>query len=217
MKKSSRSEPDLGLQAFLKDYPHMSIKPTMDSMVLIQGKFWFSAKAKERPEITDSYSLRISVSPEFPGTIPKVAELDAKIPRTGEFHVNADASLCLGSPLRLLLKLSKNPSLSGFAADCLVPYLYAISHKLRFGGELLFSELPHYREGEIQDYIDLFGLSVPEQVYAVIALLGMKKRRANKLTCPCGCKTRLGRCRFNRRLHEFRRLASRSWFREQLR
>ena len=74
-----------------------------------------------------------------------------------------NATLCLGSPLRLLWKLSRRPSLPGFASSCLVPYLYAVSHKLQFGGELLFRELKHGAEGIVEDYLDLFGLSNPEQ------------------------------------------------------
>ena len=62
----------------------------------------------------------------------------------------------------------------GFASSCLVPYLYAVSHKLQFGGELLFRELKHGAEGIVEDYLDLFGLSNPEQVRRVVRLLGMK-------------------------------------------
>ena len=41
----------------------------------------------------------------------------------------------------------------------------------------------------------------------------MKKRCANKEACPCECGNRLGRCRFNRKMQQFRQRASRSWFR----
>ena len=216
MKKGLFVEIQTGLDQFLKDYPQMSIKPTMDTSLIIEGKFWFSAETKAKPQITDCYALRIEVPAQFPSAVPKVTERENKIPRTGDFHVNPDGTLCLGSPLRILLKLSKNPSLSGFASDCLVPYLYAISHKLKFGGALPFGELAHGRDGELQDYLDLFGLTRPGQVYGALRFLGMKKRRANKQPCPCDCGKRLGRCRFNRIMRDFRKLAGRPWFREQL-
>src|SRR5205823_1562005 len=120
-----------------------------------------------------------------------------RIPRTGEYHVNtSDNTLCLGSPLSLLLKLSKKPTIDGFAESCLVPYLFAISRKLKNGGPLPFGELAHGRKGLRDDYAFLFGLRQPQNVGRVLQLLGMKKRRANKLPCPCGCRKRLGRCRF---------------------
>ena len=54
-----------------------------------------------------------------------------------------------------------------------------------------------------------------EQAERALRLLGMKKRRANKQVCPCGCGRRVGRCRFNARLREFRMLAPRAWFRRR--
>jgi len=192
----------------------MTIKPTTGSDLVMQGKFCFSAQPEGGVEITDTYGLRIEVPQDFPRRLPRVTELDNKIPRTGNYHVNKDdATLCLGSPLRLLWKVSKQPTLSGFAADCLVPYLYAISHKLKFGGPLPFSELAHDTPGELQDYVDLFSLKGPDQAQRALSLLGMKKRRANKEPCPCDCGKRVGKCRFNRTIREFRKLANRPWFR----
>lgn len=192
----------------------MAVQPISGPEVAIEGEFRFTAVAKDRPQISDSYQLRITVSDRFPEQIPKVVEYGHRIPRTGSFHVNPDATLCLGSPLRLLLKLSAEPTLPGFASRCLIPYLYAISHKLSFGGKLPFSELKHGAIGALEDYMELFELRRPEQAERAIRLLGMKKRRANKLPCPCNCGKRLGKCSFNKRLGKIRRYASRSWFRQ---
>lgn len=202
-----------GLREFLKDYPDMSICPMTDSNLVVEGDFRFSGQTEGGPEIVDGYALRIEVPEEFPAEVPRVFETGGKIPRTGDYHVNPNGSLCLGSPLRLLWKLSKNPTLTGFAGDLLVPYLYGISHKLKFGGDLPLGELAHGSPGELADYANLFGLKTPEQAARAVEMLGMKKRRANKLPCPCGCRKRLGKCRFNFRLKEFRDLASRTWFR----
>ncbi len=202
-----------GLHQFLTDYPGMTIRPTTGSDLVMHGKFSFSAQPDSGVEITDTYHLRIVVPQAFPCDLPRVTELGDKIPRTGDYHVNPDATLCLGSPLRLLWKLSNKPTLSGFASECLVPYLYAISHKLKCGGNLPFSELAHGTPGELQDYADLFSLKRPEQAQLALRLLAMKKRLANKQPCPCDCGKRLGQCRFNGTIRKFRRLASRSWFR----
>ena len=150
----------------------------------------------------------------FPKALPRVTETGGKIPRTPEYHVNqTDHTFCLGSPLSLLLKLSKKPTLDGFAENCLVPYLFAVSRKLLQGGDFTFGELAHGSLGEIADYTDLFGLQTADQVMRTIRYLGMKKRRANKLLCPCECGRRLGACSFNRRVRGFRQLAGRRWFR----
>ena len=94
-----------------------------------------------------------------------------------------------------------------------MPYLFAMSHKLQSGGPFAFDELQHGTKGILIDYADLFGLKTPEQARYALALLGMKKRRANKQPCPCDCGKRLGQCKFNARLRQFRQIASRGWFR----
>jgi hypothetical protein len=191
----------------------MTISPISGTGLVIQGEFRFSAGSQGRAEVTDTYHLRIEIPQDFPYDLPKVSELDRKIPRIGPYHVNHDEALCLGSPLRLLCKLSSKPTLPGFVSECLIPYLYAVSHKLKFGGHLPFSELEHGRPGVLQDYVDLFSLKRPEQAERALRLLGMKKSLANKLPCPCDCGKRLGKCQFNKTIRKFRKLASRSWFR----
>ncbi len=201
-----------GITQFLKDYPGMSIQPSRGEDFKIKGLFSFTASSPIGLEITDHFNLEISIKKDFSHNIPKVIEINNKIPRDGNFHVNTDGTLCLGSKLRVLKKINEEPCLSGFAESCLVPYLYAVSHKLRNGGDLIFGELAHGRRGTIDDYRDLFGLITDEQVVEVFRLLGMKKRIANKKSCPCNCSNRLGKCSFHYELNSYRKIAPRSWF-----
>lgn len=203
----------LEIQEFLLSYPGMVIKPSSGSELIVHGNFDFTAKDENHNQISDSYRLIIKVPSKYPKELPIVKEIGNKIPRKGEYHVNSDGSLCLGSRLRLLWEISKKPSLSAFAESFLVPYLYVISHKIKYGGDLLFGELEHGPPGELKDFADLVGLKSPEQAKYVLQLLGMKKRLANKKPCPCGCGVRLGKCKFNDKIREFRGLAYRSWFR----
>lgn len=200
------------LSQFLRDYPGMSTAPCKDVGVCLRGKFRFKASVSGGDEIDDSYKLEIVVSDKFPQALPKVKETGGKIPRDGNFHVNSDGTLCLGSPLRLLRKVHSAPNLTGFADKCLVPYLYAVSYKLMHGGDFVFGELAHGEQGILDDYSAMLGLKETHQVTQAIHLLGMKKRFANKKPCPCGCGRRLGSCTFHHKLNDFRKMASVSWF-----
>lgn len=191
----------------------MVVRPEPRPGLVLTGKFAFIGRSAKHGVVEDVFTLKILIPPGFPKDLPTVFETAGKIPRNGDFHVNPNGSLCLGSPLRLLWKLSRTPTLCGYAETCLVPYLFAVSHKLRNGGAMPFDELAHGTPGELADYADMFGLQSAEQAKRALEMLGMKKRRANKLPCPCGCGKRLGKCRFNERLKEFRALASRTWFR----
>ncbi len=202
-----------GITRFLKDYPGMIISPSRSTDMQLKGHFTFSAKPKDGTEICDAYHLHISIPQIFPKRIPKVTEVDLKIPRNGKYHINPDNTLCLGSPLRLKHKISVRSTLVGFSESCLVPYLYAVSHKLLNGGDFLLGELAHGNQGIVIDYFDLFGLKNREQVIQTLELLGMKKRVANKAQCPCGCERRLGKCSFNLKLKKFRNVANRAWYR----
>jgi hypothetical protein len=204
-----------GLTEFLQEYPRMAVRPSNGTSLVLRGRLAFTAHSDEHGKISDEYSLSVEVARDFPESIPRVTETQRKIPRNGEYHINSDDTLCLGSPLRLLLQLSSVPTLVGFAEKCLIPHLFAISHKLRRGGPLPFGELAHGLPGILIDYMDLFKLEKPEQAFRAIQLLGLKKRRANKHACPCGCKRRLGKCQFNFRMRKFRELSERSWFRQQ--
>jgi hypothetical protein len=205
-----------GVAQFLKEYPGMSIQPFQGQDVVLKGVFAFTANTPTGPEITDYYSLEISIPKKFPNALPIVREINGKIPRDGNYHINPDDTLCLGSPLRVLKKINENSDLSGFARGCLVPYLYAVSYKLINGGDLYFGELAHGKQGIIDDYRDLLGLRTEEQVMEALRLLGTKKKIANKKPCPCNCGNRLGRCSFRHKLNNFRNLASGSWFRNEV-
>lgn len=191
----------------------MARRPVIGKEIVIKGQFSFTAEYPKAGEISDSYNLIIEFPTSFPKDIPIVMESGKKIPRNGSYHVNGDGTLCLGSPLRLLVRISKAPTVNGFVEYCLVPFLFAASYKLRNGGRFLFDELDHDLPGMLADYKNMLGLKGPEQVCEALRLLGMKKRRANKRPCPCNCGIRLGKCRFNYRLREFRQLAGRPWFR----
>lgn len=207
----------MGLTQFLSNYPGMDVYPVRGSDLRLEGVFTYSAEWKDYGLLTDAFTLRINIPELFPKALPTVHELDGRIPRTQEYHINQDDhSLCLGSPLRLLKAISVEPTLSGFSKRCLTPYLYAVSRKLLQGGELLFGELAHGRPGELADYLNMFGLGTNIQAMRAIRYLGMKKRLANKLSCPCDCGRRLGVCTFNRRLRSFRLLAQRNWYRKAL-
>ncbi len=207
-----KSKDKLGVMQFLKDYPGMSIGPSRDSSTVLRGLFSFLAKPIGEIEIADSYQLEIVIYEKFPWVLPRVVETGNKIPRDGKHHVNDDSTLCLGSPLRLLWKLSEKPNIVGFSEKCLVPYLYAASKKLQYGGDFVFDELAHGEPGIIADYCDLFGLKKREQVVNMLKLLGMKRRIANKKPCPCECGRRLGRCPLHMKLSSFRKIAPRSCF-----
>lgn len=207
-----RADGSRGLREFLITYPRMAVKPARDECLVLEGMFDFSATSEQHACITDTYDLRILIPSKFPQDPPTVFEIGRRIPRNEDHHVNPDGSLCLGARLRLLYELYQQPTVVGFADRCILPYLFNISHKLRFGGVLPLGELSHGIPGELEDCVDLMQLKNIQQVRIAVQRLALREKDANKLPCPCGCERLLGRCRFRRKLRAFRKVASQEWF-----
>lgn len=168
------------LDDFLKKNRYMSIKPSKQDGLILEGKFSFNAKTDEYREVNDSYKLRITIANDFPSSIPILEEIDNKIPKTEHFHINPkdyNYTLCLGSPLRLLQLLSKEPTLEGFVKYCLVPYLYAVSLKMQDGIDLVFDELAHGNEGIFSEYSNIFAIKDEDSIIEVIKMLSLKKEK----------------------------------------
>lgn len=182
-----------------------------NGLVLV-GDFEFHA-VSEGVEVSDEYSVRISIPDTFPKETPRVWETAGRIPRT--YHTNPDNSLCLGSRFRLRDILLRNPTLPDFFDKCLMPYLYGFSRHETGNSDPPFGELEHGGVGLLDDYATIFGVSNREAARGMVRLLAMKKRLANKRPCPCGSGLRLGKCH-NRLLNKLRSLHGRQWFQQEL-
>jgi len=159
--------------------------------------------------------LRIKVLPGYPREVPLIWELDGEIPRKPEFHINPDDSFCLGSPLRLKVILSRDSRFDDFIKECLHPFLYAVTHKLKLGGDFIFGELEHGNKGEIADYMQLLNVKDSAAVLKSLRALSQKKRVSNKHPCPCGCENRLGVCDLHNTINQFRNVVPRCDYAER--
>ncbi len=165
------------------------------------------------PKIDDAYRVRIDIRVDRDDEVPAVFELDGRIPRKVDEHVNPDGDFCLGSPLATRLKLGRLPSLSHFVDQCVVPFLYAASWRRKGGVGWPFNELPHYSPGLLEDYQRPLHVSTPASTRLALTALCVRRRVANKLLCPCGCQRRLGNCSYRWHLASLRLLATRPYFR----
>jgi len=178
----------------------------------VEGSLQFNAQYRDPEIISDCYDVRIHIDPDFPHSLPRAWEIGHRIPRDYHTYGNDD-SLCLGSPLRLLIALGKCPTLVGYVKSCLIPYLYRHSYLERYG-RAPFGQLDHGEAGVLREYEGFFGVNGSEACLEMLRLLGLKKRVANKERCPCGSGRRVGECH-HKTLKRLREAASPSWFRRE--
>lgn len=194
-----------GFDALLDDQPGLRARPAPAGLLRVEGDVWFRATPLGLPEIEDAFRLRIDVPLAFPDAVPVVTEVAGRIPRDDEAaHLYSDGSFCLGSPLRLLLIANGTPSVLAFFDRCVVPALYNVAYRERYGGRPPLGELAHGSGGELDDYVELFGVKTYGQALDALQLASIKRRDANKRPCPCGCGRRLGVCRTNDRVRHVR-------------
>jgi hypothetical protein len=204
------------IDEILDAFPELFRRPDEEGCTTLKGRI---IRATEyQGEIVEwDYRLRIVVPKAFPAELPRVFELDGNIPKTrsGIYHVNPDGSLCLGSPMCLMLIAKEATSLLEYFQRVLFPFFHAVTLAIRKGGNLIFGDLQHGKAGLVQEYTELFGLRTETQVKQALFLLGIRPRHANRYDCACGCGKYLRKCDFRFKLNEFRRKGiKRRWFRQ---
>lgn len=204
----------LKLGEFLSSYPTMRLIE-FGNEVVVEGEYPIEAELEGYEIIREIYEIKIVFPSGYPRSLPVVIETNGRIPRKSEYHTYKDGSLCLGSEIKLKYILSDFPEAIDFVEKILNPFLYSISYKLKFG-LYPFGELAHGEAGLIDDYQELFNVDGKSSVLLTLAALGKKKRIANKLSCPCACGLRLGKCNFRLTLTNWRSLEKLSWYRKHL-
>jgi hypothetical protein len=203
---------------FLLNNPFMSIYPTKTKNIVIRGDYSFDIDPPECDHIIDEYKLKIVIYNDFPNKLPKVFEMENKIPRHNTiFHVNQDHSLCLGSTLNILKSLKKNPDLNSYAKNFLIPYLYDTSRLLEDKTRTRYhGELSHGNKGLIEEYKELFELDHKNQVLDTIYLLTLPYQLAKEIKCSCGCGRKLKDCDFKNTIKKYKKYAAESWYQKHL-
>lgn len=196
-----------GLEDFLKTYSAMSLRPRTDSdSVWLRGSVRINHQFEKYPAINKKVHLEIEIPKDFPSTPPIFKELDNFFPVSADYHVNPDQTLCLSSPFQLKMFLVSTPDFNEFFKNFFIPFAYAVCLKIQHNIDMVFGELSHGDDGEIEDFEEAFGVDGRFQVLGCLHALSIRKRVANKKKCLCGCGLRLGRCKLHLRLNNYRKM-----------
>ena len=157
----------------------------------IFGALSFEASYDGLATIADSFEIELLVPKRYPGRLPRVWEMGARI--AGDYeHVYPDGRLCLAVPVEERRIFDRHPSLLGFVNELVVPYLYGYCH-WRKHDEHPFGEQKHGGEGVAQYYVETLGLKDDSVVLAIVAWLFEHGYRGHH-ACPCGSGKIVRKC-----------------------
>ncbi len=205
----------LQLDVFLAGNPKFRIAEINDEKFVLTGDYDLKAQLAGRQIIDKTYHLKFVCTNDYPRKLPEVLDEGRYFPRNQEFHTYSDGLFCLGSDLKIKGKLREDHTIKAFFDKVVDPFLYSVSHRIEYGDYPL-GELAHGEQGLIDDYAEMFDLKDKASILLAFKALGKRKREANKLPCPCGCRLRLGRCDYRLILNGFRNIEFRCWFRVYL-
>lgn len=205
----------LGLGDFLANHPRIRIIEINDDQVVLAGEYHLRAQLAGSQLVDRTYRLKVELPRDYPHKLPKVIDEEGYFPQELEYHIYSDGSFCLGSELKIKSLLRENYSFTDFFEKIIDQFLYSVTHRIEFGN-FPYGELAHGEQGLIDDYGEMFAVNGKLAVVRALRALGRRKRIANKLPCPCGCRQRLGHCNYRFILNGFRNIERRRWFRKTL-
>lgn len=149
----------------------------------IVGPLRFSATYNE-VTLVKTIPVMIGIPSDFPKHIPTVKEHLSSLITSFPHVNNDDKSFCLGTPIDLRMRFSKNPTLLFFVEELLIPFLYSAFYWLE-NGVMPFPDRDHGPLGLLQDYCNHFQVHDPDIVLNFLYILSHNQfHRVGQ--CPCG-------------------------------
>jgi len=139
-------------------------------------------------KLYDRFHISIEISEKYPKSLPKVKELDSRIPRIADRHINPDSSCCLCLPIAEDIFIKNGFELIEFYESLVVPF-FANQVYYEKTDNWAVGEFAHGRKGMRQFYKDAFQTNDERViVYGLRISLGWYSPPFDCMTCFCGSK-----------------------------
>jgi len=138
--------------------------------------------------IEDTYSVKLLISKKFPNKIPKVFEVGGRIEPDPDNHINVydSNSLCLEIPPLLNSLFNKDPSLTGFLNNLVIPFLFNYSYKEK-NVDYPKAQWCHGGAGVLDFYMEYFGINKRSQAKEFFRIgFHQNKRKDGSRSCCSG-------------------------------
>ena len=141
----------------------------------------------------DRFDVRIQIPAGFPVEEPKVWELEARIPRTEDRHMNGNSGECCLTVWEAWRASTTEQTFETFMEGPVADFFLGQS-MVELGDDWPFDELPHGRPGIVKAFAEVIGhVDSEEEVAAYLKILSRKQLKGH-LLCPCGSGKIIRKC-----------------------
>ncbi len=178
----------------------MNISEDIDSFINAYPKFSTIKQGKEHVldgeldviaddgTLFDRFHIRILLTKQYPQSLPKVFEIDGRIPKEPDRHINAltDNSCCLCIPMKARLFIRGGYNIVKFYEELVLPF-FANQVYYERKGKWANGEFDHGIRGVIQFYEEIFQTNDHSKiVYGLKIVQGRFKPPLDFMKCFCG-------------------------------
>lgn len=142
--------------------------------------------------IIDQYTIEVELPRNYPKGTPIVRELNNKIPKVIDRHINPDGALCLFIPDEKWKYYPDGKSIVDFIKGPVNSYLLSQSY-FEQTGKYLFGERPHGAKGILEFYGEILQINDVDIIKTFIAYLSKPRAKGHWL-CYCKSGKKLRNC-----------------------
>lgn len=187
------------------DQPKLSARVD-GANILIEGSYLVveGTSAAASGPITE-FAIRMDVNPRYPHLEPKVFEVDGRIPRNPDRHINGDGDCCV-TVWEHWLATAADHSIAGFLNGPLNEYFLG-QFWFEKTGKWPFGERPHGDSGMEEAYADALGIANRREALIYHLRLLSQAWPKGHWVCPCGSGKIIRNCHREDLMSLHRRIA----------
>jgi hypothetical protein len=150
----------------------------------------------EVPGTTRKYEYEIALvfPDDYPKHPPTMYGNDPKLPVDIDRHMITGGQACLGAPSEVRRKWASAPNIIAFVDEIVAPFLAWQVYYDTYGCPPEWGQRSHGKEGIIEFYAEILGLTVNDNIEGFMELLARKNPPGGHEICACGSGNRLRSC-----------------------
>ena len=182
-----------------KEHPYL-VHKNYGEYDIIEGYIGFSTVILNE-KIEDQYAIRLLIPKDYPKEMIVAFEIENRIKKDENEHINEDGTLCVGRPIEIARVLAPNYRLIDYVNKLLIGYLaqnsYFEKHKV-----WPFGEAEHGAMRIAKYYMEKYDLADIKAVYNFLNTLqeSIEKQKKGYERCWCGCNKLYKNCKKQRKI-----------------